>query len=62
MIELGGNIVLNGFRDLEPPELVVVKKIVGTYARKFADQLGEETRLQLRQQTQCNRFLQQRVG
>jgi hypothetical protein len=47
MIELGGNIVLSGFRDLEAPELVVVKKIVGTYARKFSDHHGEEAKLHL---------------
>lgn len=37
MIELGGNIDLVGFRELEPSKLVVVKKIVGNYARKMAD-------------------------
>ncbi|MBU1201721.1 MAG: hypothetical protein KJ583_06435 [Nanoarchaeota archaeon] len=37
MIELGGNITLVGFRDLEPAELIVVKKVVGTYARKMSD-------------------------
>jgi ribosome-associated translation inhibitor RaiA len=36
-IELGGNIVLTGFRERDPAELVVIKKIVGNYARKFAD-------------------------
>lgn len=37
MIELGGNIELVGFRELEPSKLIVVKKIVGNYARKMAD-------------------------
>lgn len=37
MIELGGNINLVGFRNREPAELVVVKKLVGTYARKACD-------------------------
>jgi hypothetical protein len=37
VIELGGNIELVGFRELEPSKLVVVKKIVGNYARKMAD-------------------------
>lgn len=45
MIELGGNIVLAGFRDLDPPELVVVKKVVGTYARKFQYVHGEDAKL-----------------
>jgi len=37
MIELGGNITLKGFKELGYAELVVVKKVVGSYARKFAD-------------------------
>ena len=36
-IELGGNIVLTGFKERDPAELVVIKKIVGNYARKFSD-------------------------
>ena len=38
MIELGGNIKLVGFKELDPGTLVVVKKIIGTYARKISDQ------------------------
>lgn len=38
-MELGGNINLSGFKVLEKAELVVVKKIVGSYARKFSDLL-----------------------
>ncbi len=37
MIQLGGNIELEGFSDLDPAKLVVVKKIVGNYARKMSD-------------------------
>ncbi|HHE36350.1 MAG TPA: hypothetical protein ENL16_00870 [Candidatus Woesearchaeota archaeon] len=37
VIELGGNITLVGFKELEKAELVVVKKIVGSYARKMSD-------------------------
>ncbi|MDP4012063.1 MAG: hypothetical protein Q8R00_00445 [Candidatus Nanoarchaeia archaeon] len=37
MIELGGNIKLIGFSQLEPGMLVVVKKLVGNYARKLSD-------------------------
>ncbi|MDD5178415.1 MAG: hypothetical protein PHT54_04020 [Candidatus Nanoarchaeia archaeon] len=36
-IELGGNIKLSGFKDLEPAKLIVVKKMVGAYAKKIAD-------------------------
>ncbi|MBU0667404.1 MAG: hypothetical protein ABIC91_04500 [Nanoarchaeota archaeon] len=37
MIELGGNITLVGFKDLDHAELIVVKKMVGSYARKMSD-------------------------
>lgn len=36
-MELGGRIFLSGFKDIEPAETVVVKKLVGSYARKFSD-------------------------
>jgi hypothetical protein len=35
MIELGGNIKLKGFEDLDIPTLIVVKKIVGNYTKKI---------------------------
>jgi hypothetical protein len=35
--ELGGHITLVGFKEIEKAELVVVKKIVGSYARKLSD-------------------------
>lgn len=38
-IELGGNIVLEGFDNRDYTELIVVKKIVGQYARKINDTL-----------------------
>ena len=37
MIELGGNITLVGFKELGYAEMVVVKKLVGNYARKLSD-------------------------
>mgnify|MGYP001325178194 CR=1 FL=1 len=37
MIELGGNIVLSGFKELEPAQLIVVKKMVGSYVKKISD-------------------------
>ncbi len=37
MIELGGNISLVGFKEFDGGVLVVVKKIVGSYGKKFAD-------------------------
>jgi len=38
LIELGGNITLTGFQDRDYAELIVVKKIVGRYARQISDQ------------------------
>ncbi|MFH1456191.1 MAG: hypothetical protein ABIF40_04550 [archaeon] len=37
MIELGGNINLKGFDDLEPMQMIVAKKIIGNYAKKVSD-------------------------
>jgi len=36
-MELGGNIALINFDALEPSKLIVVKKIVGNYAKKIAE-------------------------
>ena len=36
-IELGGNITLAGFKDLDHAELIVVKKMIGSYARKMSE-------------------------
>ena len=36
-VTLGGNIQLAGFKDLEAAQMIVLKKIIGTYARKFSN-------------------------
>lgn len=36
-IELGGNIKLVGFKEVDSGSMVVLKKIIGNYARKLAD-------------------------
>jgi ribosome-associated translation inhibitor RaiA len=36
-LALGGNIQLSGFKDVDHSEMIVVKKLVGSYARKFSD-------------------------
>ena len=41
MIELGGNITLVGFKDLEPAKLIVVKKLVGNYARRMSNSVKD---------------------
>ncbi len=37
MIELGGSIKLDGFENLEPALLVVVKKVVGNFAKQYSE-------------------------
>jgi len=40
MIELGDKIKLNGFDNLDPAAIIVVKKMVGSFARKFIEKNG----------------------
>lgn len=37
MMELGGNIKLDGFEDTEPALLVVIKKMVGNYVKQISE-------------------------
>lgn len=39
---LGGNIELSGFRELDGGSMIVLKKIIGNYARRFSDSYGSE--------------------
>lgn len=39
MIELGGNIKLDGFNSVDIPTIIVVKKMVGNYAKKISDNI-----------------------
>ena len=39
MIELGGNIKLDGFSDVDPSTLIVIKKLVGNYARRVQERV-----------------------
>ncbi|MBN1274948.1 hypothetical protein JXA12_01525 [Candidatus Woesearchaeota archaeon] len=41
MIELGGNIRLHGFEELDHAELLIAKKLVGSYIRKVCDHAGK---------------------
>ena len=36
-MELGGNICLEGFDELEPGTLIVLKKMIGNYAKNIAE-------------------------
>ena len=46
-VTLGGNIQLSGFKDMEPAQMIVLKKIIGTYARKFSNKCGKFELLKL---------------
>ena len=39
MIELGGNITLINFDEIEPALLIVIKKIVGNYTKKISESI-----------------------
>lgn len=43
--QLGGNIELAGFRELDGGSMIILKKIIGNYARKFSDRLGNMEKL-----------------
>ena len=56
-LKLGGNILLSGF-SLEPIEMIVVKKIVGHYAKKIGEKTSyKEIRVRLRQAQKNQSFL-----
>lgn len=38
-VQLGGNIELSGFREVDGGSMIIIKKIVGSYVRKFSDRL-----------------------
>lgn len=43
--QLGGNIELAGFRELDGGSMIILKKIIGNYARKFSDRMGNVEKL-----------------
>ncbi len=47
MIELGGNIKLDNFDSVDLPTLIIIKKIVGNYAKKIHDNVTEFSELKL---------------
>jgi ribosome-associated translation inhibitor RaiA len=47
MIQLGGNIDLTGFRELDRSVMIVVKKMVGNYVKKFAERVEDFEKLSL---------------
>jgi len=51
ILQLGGNIELSGFGELEPGVMIVLKKIVGNYARKMSDHCQGFEKLSLTMKT-----------
>lgn len=47
MITLGNNMELSGFNALDPASLIVVKKMIGNYAKKINDDKGDFQKLSL---------------
>jgi len=46
-IELGGNIALTGFSALDRDNMIILKKIVGSYAKGFSEKAQEFKKLHL---------------
>ncbi|MBU4493291.1 MAG: hypothetical protein KKA61_02880 [Nanoarchaeota archaeon] len=55
-ITLGGNIELTGFSDLDRGSMIIIKKIVGSYTRKFSDSLKDFEKLVIELNEQGNEF------
>ncbi|MFT4343359.1 MAG: HPF/RaiA family ribosome-associated protein [Candidatus Woesearchaeota archaeon] len=47
VVELGGNIKLTGFSELVPGSMTIIKKIVGTYTKRYAELVDDFTALEM---------------
>jgi len=47
LLQLGGNIELSGFREIEGGAMIILKKIIGNYAKKMADKSNNFEKLSL---------------
>jgi ribosome-associated translation inhibitor RaiA len=47
MIELGGNIFLEGFSELNGGEMIIIKKLVGNYVKEVTEKRGNFEKLNL---------------
>ena len=45
IVELGGHIELSGFRELDGASMIILKKIVGSYAKKFSESITDFEKL-----------------
>lgn len=61
--KIGGNISLVGFGKLEPAEIIVVKKLVGTYVRKLSEIANyKELKIRLKQTKHAKSFIHEIDG
>jgi hypothetical protein len=51
VLQLGGNIELSGFSSLEGGAMIVLKKIIGNYARRMTDKAKNFEKLSLTMKT-----------
>ncbi|MBD3354351.1 hypothetical protein GF361_00020 [Candidatus Woesearchaeota archaeon] len=51
VLQLGGNIELSGFSNLEGGAMIVLKKIIGNYARKMSDRSKNFEKLSVHMKT-----------
>ncbi len=51
IVKLGGNIELSGFRSLDGGTIIVLKKMIGNYAKKFSDKSSNFELLRLHMKT-----------
>ena len=47
LIQLGGNISLAGFKELEPAKMIVIKKVTGNYVKKMQEKTNKFESLHL---------------
>ncbi len=47
-LELGGNIELSGFKEIDPASMIIIKKVVGNYVKKISEQNKKFEKLTLK--------------
>jgi hypothetical protein len=47
LMELGGSIILSGFKEVDKRDMIVLKKIIGNYVKKFREQIDGYEELKL---------------
>ena len=61
MIELGGNISLDGFDEVEQGKLIIIKKILGNYIRDLIENMDNFESILISLKTEENNFIEARL-